>query len=96
MVNAIENTDVDIDLGTAASSNAYPPPQLTSLTPSNVLDADFLYPIVSLKTVKREQSGEYSLTATNYLVDNPSVQVGDSTGTFSLNVQCMLMQILLQ
>ena len=96
MVNATENTDVDIDLGTAASFDAYPPPQLTSLTPSNVLNADFLYPNVSLKAVKREQSGEYSLTATNYVVDDPNMQVGTSTGTFSLNVQCMLMQILLQ
>ena len=48
----------------------------------------FGYPSVTFRWFERRDAGTYTLTATNYRLDDNSVIVGMDTGTFILNVQC--------
>ncbi len=51
-------------------------------------NVSFGYPELSLNPVSRTDSGLYTLTASNYLLDNDSVLIGNGTGSFTLNVLC--------
>ena len=48
----------------------------------------FGYPGVTFQQFEQRDAGTYTLTATNYHLDNNSVVVGMDTGTFTLDVQC--------
>ena len=48
----------------------------------------FGYPSVTFQPYIREDAGVYTLTATNYRLDDNSVVVGTDTGSFTLDVQC--------
>ena len=48
----------------------------------------FGYPSVIFQRFERGDAGTYTLTATNYRLDNNSVVVGTDTGSFTLDVQC--------
>ncbi len=51
-------------------------------------NVSFGYPELSLNPVSRTDSGLYTLTASNYLLDNDSVLIGSGTGSFTLDVLC--------
>ena len=46
------------------------------------------YPTAEFRTVSQTDSGLYTLTATNYNLDNPSEVIGGGTGSFQLEVFC--------
>ena len=46
------------------------------------------YPTLNITTVRTSDSGEYSLLATNYLLDDPERELGSGRGGFTLNVVC--------
>ena len=48
---------------------------------------EYNYPSVFIKSVQPSDSGNYTLTATNYLPDGVTV-VGTDTGSFFLDVLC--------
>lgn len=51
------------------------------------------YPTIVFQYVLREDIGNYTLSATNFRLDNESLQVGNDTGSFFLNVFCKWMII---
>ena len=55
--------------------------------------ARFGYPVVSFINVSRTDAGNYRLLATNYELENPSLEIGTSIGSFELNVKCKSSQI---
>lgn len=48
----------------------------------------FGYPDVRISTVERQDSGVYTLTASNYFLEDPSQVVGIGVGMFVLEVYC--------
>lgn len=46
------------------------------------------YPSVVIRNVSRTDRGQYSLSAINYRLDNPSEEIGRETGSFQLDVLC--------
>lgn len=46
------------------------------------------YPVVTFHSVSRTQSGDYTLTAINHQIEDPSKEVGRGSGNFQLNVLC--------
>ena len=49
------------------------------------------YSSVTFTTIEREDSGNYTVVARNFVVDAPSQQVGSDTGSFYLDVICEAM-----
>ena len=73
--------------------DAFPFPQQFSWTVSGSPASSnsrvtFGYPNVTFLPFIRGDTGTYTLTATNYRLDNTSVLVGMDTGSFTLDVQC--------
>ena len=68
--------------------DAFPFPQQFSWTANNNSRVAFGYPSVTFLPFIRGDAGTYTLTATNYRLDNTSVVVGTDTGSFTLDVQC--------
>ena len=88
---AVEGSTNTISLRQAP--DAFPFPQQFSWTvdrspASNNSRVTFGYPSVSFQQLERGDAGTYTLTATNYHLDNTSVVVGMDTGSFILDVQC--------
>ena len=52
------------------------------------------YSGVTFAMIERSDSGEYSVSASNYVFGSPSQQIGNDTGRFSLDVICKLNIIL--
>ena len=48
------------------------------------------YSSVTFDTVRRADAGVYAVSATNFVVGNPAVEVGSDTGSFYLDVLCKL------
>ena len=48
----------------------------------------FGYPSLTIRDVRREESGEYTLTATNRFLEEPMEVLGTTVGSFTLDVIC--------
>ena len=46
------------------------------------------YSSVNFSTVRRNQAGKYTVFVANYLLSDSTVQVGNDTGSFCLDVLC--------
>ena len=57
-------------------------------TVENTTRQSFGYPDLRINPVSRDDSGVYTLTATNYRLDNESVEIGSDSGSFTLDVLC--------
>ena len=82
----VEGTTGTINLQQA--QDAFPFPQQFSWTANNNSRVAFGYPSVTFLPFIQGDAGTYTLTATNYRLDNTSVVVGTDTGSFTLDVQC--------
>ena len=88
---AVEGSTNTVSLHQAP--DAFPFPQQFSWTvngspASSNSRVTFGYPSVTFQQLERGDAGTYTLTATNYRLDNTSVLVGKNTGSFILDVQC--------
>ena len=45
---------------------------------------------MTFDTVRRTDAGNYTVTATNFALRDPGVEVGSDTGSFFLDVLCKL------
>ena len=46
------------------------------------------YSNVTFTTIERQDTGNYTVIATNFVLDDPTQQVGNDTGSFYLDVIC--------
>ena len=95
LVAAEGGTVTTVTLG--QDPEAFPFPQQFQWTrngeePRNDTRVTYGYPGVTFQSFSRVDTGMYNLTATNYRLDNTSVVVGMDMGSFSLDVQCKLVQ----
>ena len=92
--NLLDNEQIVVVEGNTRTINlqqapdAFPFPQQFSWTANNNSRVAFGYPSVTFLPFIRGDTGTYTLTATNYRLDNTSVVVGMDTGSFTLDVQC--------
>ena len=94
-VVAVEGSTNTVNL--SQDPDAFPFPQQFSWTgsvlPANDSRRSFDYPNVTFQQIERGDAGTYTLTATNYRLDNTSVLVGTDTGSFTVDVQCKLISL---
>ena len=88
---AVEGNNNRVSLG--QTPDAFPFPQQFSWTvngspANNNSRVTFGYPSDTFQRFERGDAGTYTLTATNYHLDDNSVVVGMDTGSFILDVQC--------
>ena len=88
---AVEGSTNTVSLRQAPDT--FPFPQQFSWTvngspASNNSRVTFGYPRVTFQRFIQGDVCTYTLTATNYRLDNASVIVGTDTGSFTLDVQC--------
>ena len=56
-------------------------------------EINYTYPTaIFQRLIRRADSGDYSLTATNHRLDNTTVEVGTGRGNFILDVLCKWLQ----
>ena len=87
-----ENVPVDLSLDPAV----FPEPSDFSWNVNSqpLTNLPLSYSSVNFSTIRRSHAGNYSVFAANYLLNDPSVQIGNDTGSFYLDVLCMqLLQV---
>ena len=92
MYRIVENTlNVPVDL------SQYPPPfpeprnftwTRNTVTLSN---PTLTHSSITFPSVRRSDTGNYVVSATNFVLDNERVQIGSDTGSFTLDVICKTM-----
>ena len=83
--------NVSVDL--ALDPRAFPVPFLFSWTKggeslTTVTGPTLTYSTAAFDTIERQDSGDYAVNATNFILDNPTQQIGSDTGSFTLDVIC--------
>lgn len=79
----------NIPVDFALDSSAFPEPNLFSWTKDGVrltTGPTLTYSTVTFVTVERQDAGNYAVTATNFILDNPAQEVGNDIGHFTLDV----------
>ena len=65
-----------------------------SLTRSGGSGLTLAYSSVTFPTIRRSDAGVYSVSASNHIIGDSSQQIGDATGSFTLDVICKLSLII--
>ena len=92
MLNIVENT-VSVSVELAEGPAAYPEPSSFSWTKDGQTfnNPTLTYSSVTFSPLRRTDSSNYLVSATNYILGSNTEQVGDDTGSFFLNVICELL-----
>ena len=95
MFRIVENSlNIPIDLSQLQEPAAFPEPTLYNWTRNGVQLSSppsmhvLTYSTITFNAVSRNDSGNYAVSATNFVLESNSVQVGSDTGSFSLDVIC--------
>ena len=82
------NVQVNLERGRAA----FPFPQFVwmkdNIALSNATGRSFGYPSFSFNPVARSDSGTYTLSATNFFLEDPFPELGNDTVSFDIDVVC--------
>ena len=93
IVKVVER-DGNIPVNLSMEPAAFPTPGIFQWSMDGMLvnsnsEVNYMYPTaIFQRLIRRSDSGNYSLTATNHRLDNPAVEVGTGTGNFILDVLC--------
>ena len=88
---AVEGTTVLISIDTRFEAFPFPRDiQWTKdgMAVNNSSMITFGYPSIRFQRISREDSGNYTLRATNYRIDDPNVEVGTALGRIKLDILC--------
>ena len=83
--------DLNVPIDLLQEPIAFPEPDFEWLVGGQPLRQNGItttYFSVTFDSVMRSDTGNYVVTATNFLLDNSSQPVGSDTGSFSLDVLC--------
>ena len=89
MYRIVENSlNVPVDL--SQEPVAFPIPSNFTWTRNGATLSDpaLTYSTVTFPSVSRSDAGNYVVSATNFVLDNDTAQVGSDMGSFSLDVIC--------
>jgi hypothetical protein len=88
-LNVVENTDsVPVEL--SRSPAAFPEPALFNWSKDGEVfnSPSLTYSSITFTPLRRSDTGNYMVSASNYVIDSNTEQVGNDTGSFFLNVIC--------
>lgn len=90
-LNIVENT-VSVPVELSQSPVAFPEPTLFNWSKNGQAfnDPSLTYSSVTFTPLRRSDTGNYMVSATNYILGSSTEQVGNDTGSFFLNVICTL------
>ena len=88
----IEENSLNIPVDLSGDPPAFPIPTDFSWTKdgSPLNDASLTHSTITFSTISRSDSGNYAVSATNFILNNDKVPVGSDMGSFSLDVICKL------
>ena len=91
MLNIVENT-LNVPVELSRSPAAFPEPTLFNWNKDGqaFTSPSLTYSRVTFTPLRRSDAGNYVVSATNFIIDTSPNQVGNDTGSFFLNVICML------
>ena len=81
--------NIPVDL--ALDPPAFPEPDMFSWTKdgeSLTTGPALTYSTVTFDTVERQDAGNYTVFTTNFILESPTQQIGNDTGSFYLDVIC--------
>ena len=88
----IQEGDTDVTIDLRQDPAPFPEPSIFNWNKDGQpLLADIMsrtYSNVTFLSVTRNMSGNYTVSAINFLLDNPSQQLGSDVGSFQLDVLC--------
>ena len=88
----IQEGDLNVPINLLQEPAAFPEPSdfdwLVGGQPLRQNDITTTYSSVTFASVMRSHTGNYAVTATNFLLDNATQQVGSDAGSFYLDVLC--------
>ena len=96
----IEEGDINVPVDLSQEPVAFPEPSVFSWNvnghgqPLTNLPQALSYSNVNFSTIRRGHAGNYSVFAANYLLNDPTAQVGNDTGSFYLDVLCKWLNLL--
>ena len=83
--------DITVDL--LQDPAPFPEPRIFTWSKDGQLllaDISHTYSNMTFPSVRRNNTGNYTVSATNFLLDNSSQELGSDTGSFYLDVLCKL------
>ena len=83
------NKNVPIDLSLDPAAFPEPTDFSWNVNGQPLTNLPRTYSSVNFSTVRRSHTGNYTVFAANYLLNDSTVQVGNDTGSFYLDVLCM-------
>ena len=88
----VEQGNINVPVDLLQDQAAFPEPSnfvwLRDGQPLRQSGLTIIYSSITFDSVMRTDSGNYTVSATNFLLDNPTVPVGSDYGSFYLDVLC--------
>lgn len=87
----VEENNGRISVNLSESTAAFPEPTFNWTKDGQPLTGfDLTCSTLTFDNVKRIDSGQYTVSATNFVINSTTEQVGNDTGSFYLDVLCKL------
>jgi hypothetical protein len=92
VVYTIEENSLNVPVDLSGDPPAFPIPTNFRWTRngSELNYASLTYSTITFPSVSRSDSGNYAVSATNFVLNNDTVPVGSDMGSFSLDVICKI------
>ena len=90
LIVRLQDGDVNIPVDLHRDPAPFPEPDIFNWSKDGQLlgDVSATYSTLIFSTVTKNSSGKYTVTATNFLLDNSSQQLGSDTGSIFVDVLC--------
>ena len=86
----IEENSLNVPVDLSGAPSAFPVPTYFRWTKdgNELNDVSLTYSTITFPSISRSDTGNYAVSATNFVLNNDSLPVGSDMGTFSLDVIC--------
>ena len=91
LIVRLQDGDVNIPVDLHQDPAPFPEPDIFNWSKDGQqlsADVNATYSTLTFSTVTKNSTGKYTVTATNFLLDNSSQQLGSDTGCIFLDVLC--------
>ena len=93
----IEENSLNVPVDLSGETTVFPTPTDFSWTRDGSLlnNPTLTYSTIVFPSISRSDAGNYAVSATNFILNSDTVQVGSDMGSFSLDVICKIMEKLM-
>ena len=90
----VEENNGRVPVNLTKGTTAFPEPTFSWTRDGQLLiGPDLTYSSVTFENVRRMDAGNYTVSATNFILNSTTEQVGNDTGSFYLDVLCKSLNI---